>query len=72
MSGQDSMHDFPLAIAFLLLSEQAHVEVQDKVFCSICVACIIIFSALRYTQKIVEVVFSFHFIEECMSSVSEY
>lgn len=71
-SGQDNVHDFPFTIAFLLLSEETHVEVQEKVFCSICVAFIIILSALCYTQKIVEVVFSFLCIRECRSSLSEY
>lgn len=72
MSGQDNVHDFPFTIAFLLLSEEVHVEVQDKVFCRICVAFIIILSALCYTQKIIEVTFSFLCIRECRSSLSEY
>lgn len=72
MSGQDKVHDFPFTIAFLLLSEEAHVEVQEEVFCSICVAFIIILSALCYTQKVVEVVFSFFCITEYRSSLSEY
>lgn len=59
MSGQDKAHDFPFTIAFLLLSEETHVEVQEKIFCSISVAFIIILSVLCYTQKIVEVVFIF-------------
>lgn len=66
------MHNFPFTIAFLLLSEEAHVEVQEKVFCSICVVFILIFSALCYTQKIVEVVFSFLCIGERRTSLSEY
>lgn len=66
------MHDFPFTIAFLLLSEEARVEVQENVFCSICVVFIIILSALCYTQKITELVFSFLCIRECRSSLSEY
>lgn len=66
------MHGFPFTISFFLLSEEVHVDVQDKVFCSICVAFIIILSALCYTQKIVEVVFSCLCIGECGSSLSEY
>lgn len=72
MSGQDNVHDFPFTIAFLLLSEEAHIEVQEKVFCNICVVFIITLSALCYNQKIVEVVFSFLCIGECRSSLSDY